>query len=81
METLIIEINGDFAALFDVNWKQFAETLEGSQFASLHTLELRLHALELRAPPHDPGVGDAGGFVAAVLPRMNARGILRVRSY
>ncbi|KAJ7144513.1 hypothetical protein C8R44DRAFT_725443 [Mycena epipterygia] len=77
METLIIELNGDFHALVDVDWGLLERTLEGPQFAVLRTLELSLHALELRAPPHDH---DAEAFVARVLPGMNVRGILRVKS-
>lgn len=69
----MVELNGNFNALFDLDWGQFAQTLDGPQFAALRTFELQ-------APPHDYGVVDAEALVTAHLATLEARSILQVKT-
>ncbi|KAJ6613401.1 hypothetical protein B0H10DRAFT_1951553 [Mycena sp. CBHHK59/15] len=63
LETLVIDISGDFDALLDLDWDRFAQALDAPQFST---------------PPHERAVEDVEAYVKVQIPNLYARGIVQI---
>ncbi|KAJ7084671.1 hypothetical protein C8R44DRAFT_894115 [Mycena epipterygia] len=74
VETLVVELTGEYDAIFDVDWGMLAQALGGPQFSTLR-------AFQLETPPHNVNTGDVEAYVTGLLPSaLTSRGIVRVKS-
>ncbi|KAJ6580258.1 hypothetical protein B0H10DRAFT_2235390 [Mycena sp. CBHHK59/15] len=71
LETLVIDISGDFDALLDLDWDRFAQALDAPQFSVLRTFRLQ-------TPPHERAVEDVEAYVKEQIPNLYARGIVQI---